>query len=214
MPFDPLNLWKIFWYSLSKFVRWMKPEPLTVTVRQWVVFGVLLVVFAVLTAAVSFYGGWKSFEYSADEKLKVQEVAAKVQEGAAAEARAKRDDQEKQLVQEREEREMKDAQERQERQKQLAQIQKEILVQVFATPTPPDPADVARYQAKANLWSHFVYEQRESQRYDKPPGADDTVWEQQTYTDSHGLIWQRETSTDSDGVKRDYFEPQMPKEIH
>jgi hypothetical protein len=180
MPFDPLNLLKIALYSLSKFVRWMKPEPLTVTVRQWVVFGVLLVVFAVLNSAASFYGGWKSFEYSADEKLKLQEGAAKVQEAAAAEARAKREDQEKKIAQERaeqdkksaqdrEEREMKVAQERQEQQKQLAQIQKEFLVQVFATPTPPDPADVARYEAKANLWRHFVYAQRESQRYDKPP---------------------------------------------
>jgi hypothetical protein len=31
---------RIIWYSLSKFVRWMKPEPLAVTVRQWVVFAV------------------------------------------------------------------------------------------------------------------------------------------------------------------------------
>jgi len=164
---------RIIWYSLSKFVRWMKPEPLAVTVRQWVVFAVFLGVFFVLTATASFYGGWVSFEHSEKEKLLLREEAA-------AEARAEHEDQDKEVAreraeqdkksaQEREEREMKVAQERQEQQKQLAQIQKEFLVQVFATPTPPDPADVARYEAKANLWRHFVYAQRESQRYDKPP---------------------------------------------
>ena len=126
-----------------------------------------------LTATASFYGGWVSFEHSEKEKLLLREEAA-------AEARAEHEDQDKEVAreraeqdkksaQEREEREMKVAQERQEQQKQLAQIQKEFLVQVFATPTPPDPADVARYEAKANLWRHFVYAQRESQRYDKPP---------------------------------------------
>jgi hypothetical protein len=201
------DLWRIFWDSVSKFLQWIEPEPLTVTVRQRVAFGVLFGALAVLIAVASLYGGWVSFEYSANEKLKVQD-------GAAAEARAEREDAEKKLVQQREEQEMKVAQERQEQQKQLAQIQKEFLVQVFATPTPPDPADVAKYEAKANLWRHFVYAQRESQRYDKPPGSDDTVWEHQTYTDSNGIIWQRVTSTDSDGAKRDYFVPQMPKEIH
>ena len=181
--------WRIFCDLLSKFVRWIKPEPLTLTVRQWLVFAVFLGVFFVLTATASFYSGWVSFEYSANEKLKVQEEAA-------AEARAERQDEEKKLVQEREEQEMKVAQERQEQQKQLAQIQKEFLVQVFATPTPPDPADVARYEANANLWRHYVYAQRESQRYGAPPGSDDSVWEHQTYTDSNGIIWQRVTSAD------------------
>jgi hypothetical protein len=136
-----------------------------------------------------------------------------VQEGAAAEARAKRDDQEKKLVQDREEREVKDAQERKEQQKQLAQEQKKLLVQFFATPTPPDPADVARYQARANLLRNYDDAERECQRLGAPPGSDDTVWEHQTYTDSNGIIWQREKVADQDGVKRDCFMPQMPKEL-
>jgi hypothetical protein len=198
---------RIIWYSLSKFVRWMKPEPLAVTVRQWVVFAVFLGVFFVLTATTSFYSGWVSFEHSANEKLKLLD-------GAAAEARAEREEEEKKLVQEREEQEMKVAQERQEQQKQLAQKQKEFLVQVFATPTPEDPAKVAMDQARRNLWGHFVYAQRESQRYDAPAGADCTILEHQTYTDSNGVIWDHQKYTDSNGVIRESFEPQMPKETH
>ena len=198
--------WKIFCDLLSKFVRWIKPEPLTVTVRQWLVFAVFLGVFFVLTSTASFYGGWVSFEHSANEKLELLD-------GAAAEARAEREDQEKKLVQEREEREIEVAQERQEQQKQLAQIQKEFLVQVFATPTPEDPAKIAKQRADANAMWHYYDAQQESQRYDAPPGSDDTIWDHQTYTDSNGIIWQQVTTTDSEGTKRDRFEPQMPKEL-
>jgi hypothetical protein len=170
-----------------------------------------------VTAVVSFREGWQTIEHSEKEKLMLREEAA-------AEARAEHEDQDKKIArergdqdkkfaQERQNFEMKSAQEREEQQKQFAQKQKELLVQVFATPTPPDPADVAKYQAKANLLRHFVDAQQESQQYDAPPGSDDRIWEHQTYTDSNGIIWQRETSTDSDGAKRDFFVPQMPKEI-
>jgi DNA integrity scanning protein DisA with diadenylate cyclase activity len=128
-----LMLLKIVCYSVSKFVQWIKPEPLTVTVRQVLVFGG----FVVLTAVVSFYGGWRSFEHSAKEKLMVRE-------GVAAEARAEREDQDKKnaleraeqakkFAQERQNFEMKIAQEREDQRKQFAQKQNELFDQAFSS---------------------------------------------------------------------------------
>jgi hypothetical protein len=124
--FDLFALWKILYYSICNFVRWVKPEPLTVTVRQVLVFAVLFGAVVALTALASYYVGKASFENSAKEKLMVQE-------GAAAEARAEREDEEKKLVQQREEQEMKVAQDREEQQKQFAQKQKELFDQAFSS---------------------------------------------------------------------------------
>jgi hypothetical protein len=210
--------WRIFCDLLSKFVRWIKPEPLTLTVRQWLVFAVFLGVFFVLTATASFYSGWVSFEHSEKEKLLLREEAA-------AEARAEHEDQDKKIArergeqdkkfaQERQDFEMKFAKEREEQQKQFAQKQKEFLVQVFASPTPEDPAKIAKQRAVANAMWHYYDAQQESQRYDAPAGSDCTILEHQTYTDSNGVIWDHQKYTDSQGVTRESFEPQMPKEIH
>jgi hypothetical protein len=200
------DLWRIFWDSVSKFVRWIKPEPLTVTVRQWVAFGVLFGAPAVLIAVASFYGGRASFENSAKEKLMVQE-------GVTAEAQAKREDEEKKLVQQREEQEMKTAQESEEQQKQFAQKQKEPFDKAFHSSTPEDPTKVAKERAAANVIGHYYDAERYSQQYDTPPGSDATVWGHQTYTDPNGVIWEQKPYTDSKGVIRDRFEPQLPKEV-
>jgi hypothetical protein len=144
-------------------------------------------VFVPIAGAI-FYGGIVFSKHSAQEKLLVSQ--------------GEREEQEKKFDQDRRQREMKLAQEQEDR------IQKFF----FATPTPEDPAKVAKERAAANAMGQYMDAERESQQYDVPPGSDDTIWERQTYTDWRGVIWQRKTFTDSDGVKRDRFVPQLPKQ--
>jgi hypothetical protein len=129
--------------------------------------------------------------------------------------RARNAAQEKLLVSqgEREEQERKQVQDHQNLEMKLTQERDEVLKKFFATPTPEDPAKVAKERAAANAMHHYYDAQRYSQQYDMPPGSDATVWGHQTYTDSNGVIWEQKEYTDSNGVIRDRFEPQLPKEV-
>jgi hypothetical protein len=178
-----------FIFGLLKFVLkifprlWREVHPERLMVRHWLIF-----LMSVLAASLLSVFGTREFSlFSAEQKHIESQTAG--------------EEQQRQIVQSQENLSL-----------QFQHRQDEALRKFLATPTPPDPEDVAKYQASANLWRHFVNAQQESQREDKPPGSDDTVWEHQTYTDSNGIIWQRVTSTDSDGTKQ-YFVPQMPEQF-